>query len=107
MIIGSICSKTFYNSFTTYNEQYYNPTIDSLKQAQKINPISALISYFLGTVYEKQAFWSKAAASDVSDITGTSGGYKVKTNGIALQYFTKLLRLTPVCRSLLSSRSSL
>ncbi len=83
----------FYNSFSTYNEQYYSPTIDSLKQAQKINPTSALVNYFLGTVYEKQAFWSKAAASDVSDITGASGGYKVKTNGIALQYFHEAVTL--------------
>ncbi|MCX6789363.1 MAG: tetratricopeptide repeat protein [Candidatus Gribaldobacteria bacterium] len=85
----------FYNSFTTYDEQYYNPTIDSLKQAQKINPSSALVSYFLGTVYEKEAFWSKAAASDISDIAGASGGYKVKTNGIALQYFHEAVTLDP------------
>lgn len=81
----------FYASFTSYSEEYYMPALNDLKQAKKINSGSALVSYFLGSVYQKAAFYTMAAAADVSE----SGGYRDKTNSIALQHFNDAIKLDP------------
>lgn len=81
----------FYFFFVTFDERYYSPTLSDLGEARKLSPRSALVSYFLGSVYWKRAFWTKSAWSDISE----SGGYRDKTNGIALQYFRDAIRLDP------------
>lgn len=85
----------FYYSFTSFGEQYFTPALDNLSQALKVNPNSALANYLTGEVYQKEAFWSKAAASDISDLTGASGGYRERTNAIALQYFAQAEKVDP------------
>ena len=85
----------FYFSFTNYDEQYYTPTFDDLNKALDIDKGSALANYAIGTVFQKQSFWSKAAASDASDMTGASGGYKEKTYVKALGYFQQATKLDP------------
>lgn len=81
----------FYGFFTTYDERYYTLTLNDLNDARKLNPNSALVEYFLGSVYQKAAFWTKAAWADVSN----SGGYRDKTNSVALQHFNKAIKLDP------------
>lgn len=81
----------FYFSFTTYNERYYAPAIRDLNEAQRLKPSSWMPSYFLGILYHKRAFWTKAAWADVSK----SGGFKDKMNAIALQYFNRAVKLDP------------
>jgi len=81
----------FYDSFTTFDEQYYTPALDDLERAQKLNPNSAYVAYFLGTVYQKEVLWTRAASTDISE----SGGYKDKTNTLALQYFEAAVKLDP------------
>jgi len=85
----------FYYSFTNFGEQYFAPTLDNLSQALKVNSNSALTNYLIGTVYQKEAFWTKAAASDISDMTGASGGYRERTNAVALQYFAQAEKVDP------------
>ncbi|MGC2420247.1 MAG: tetratricopeptide repeat protein [Candidatus Acidiferrales bacterium] len=81
----------FYTAFTTYDEQYYAPALNDLEHAQNLNPNSAYVDYFLGTVYQKEGFWTKAAWADIS----ASGGYKDKANAVALQYFDAAVKLDP------------
>jgi tetratricopeptide (TPR) repeat protein len=81
----------FYGSFTSYDEQYYAPALDDLRHARNLNLNSALVDYLLGSVYQKGAFFTKAAASDISE----SGGYKDKANTVALQYFNEAIKLDP------------
>lgn len=81
----------FYASFTTYDEQYYAPALGDLEQALKLSPTSSMVNYFLGTLYEKETFWTKRAAADISD----SGGYRDKTNAVALHYFDMAVKLDP------------
>lgn len=80
----------FYASFTTYDEQYYAPALRDLEQARKLNPTSSMVNYFLGTMYEKETFWTKAGAADISN---SAGGYRDKTNAVALQYFEMAVKL--------------
>jgi tetratricopeptide (TPR) repeat protein len=79
----------FYNSFTTYDENYYGLALSDLKQANRLNPISALVEYFLGSVYQKGAYWTKAAWADTSE----SGGYRDKANSTALEHFQQAIKL--------------
>ena len=81
----------FYRFFATFDEQYYTPALSDLERAQSLDPNSAFVDYFLGIVYQKEAFWTMAAAADISE----SGGYRDKTNAIALQYFTAAVKLDP------------
>lgn len=81
----------FYASFTTYDEQYYAPALRDLEQARKLNPTSSMVNYFLGTVYEKETLWTKAGWADISD----SGGYRDKTNAVALQCFEMAVKINP------------
>ena len=60
----------FYNCFTAYDEKYYAPTLSDLSEAQRLNPNSALVAYFLGTVYQGGAMWTKAAWADTSESGG-------------------------------------
>ncbi len=85
----------FYYSFTNFGEQYFVPTLDNLNQAIKVNQNSALGNYLIGVVYQKEAFWSKAAASDISDLTGAGGGYRERNNAVALQYFAQAEKIDP------------
>lgn len=84
-----------YIFFTTYGEKYYMPALNDLKQAKKINPNSALVSYLLGFMYQKATFWTKAAWADVSDITGAKGGFREQANKVALNYFEEAIKLDP------------
>src|SRR6202041_2156499 len=81
----------FYGSFTGYDEQYYAPALDDLRHARNLNPNSALVDYLLGSVYQKGAFFTKAAAADISE----SGGYRDKAHAVALQYFNEAIKLDP------------
>src|SRR5262249_44333220 len=89
----------FYAFFTTFSEEYFMPALNDLKQAKKINPNSPLVSYFLGSVYQKATFRTKAAWADVSKSSGyndkINGGYRDKINTIALQNFDDAIRLDP------------
>jgi tetratricopeptide (TPR) repeat protein len=64
-----------------------------LKHALEINPQSALVNYLLGNIARKATFWSKAAWSDVSHLTGAKGGFREQVNEIALNYFKEAVRL--------------
>lgn len=81
----------FYNFFTTFDEQYYALALKDLEKAESLSPNSALIEYLLGSVYQKKAFWTKAAAADISE----SGGFRDATNAIALQYFDAATKHDP------------
>lgn len=83
----------FYGSFVTYGEQYYGPALANLNRALEINPRSALVHYFLGSLLQRMTFWTQAAARDISEVTGTRGGYKEKTHGKALEHFEAAVRL--------------
>jgi len=85
----------FYSSFTLYSENYYAPTFADLNRALDMNPNSALVHYFLGRIAQRMTFWTKAAARDISDINGASGGYKAKTHQKALQHFDAAIQLDP------------
>jgi tetratricopeptide (TPR) repeat protein len=85
----------FYSFFTTFDEKYYALANKALKDALKINPQSPLVNYLLGKVAQKAAFWTKAAWSDVSNLTGAKGGYREQVNEIALNYFKEATRLDP------------
>ncbi|MHB8486048.1 MAG: tetratricopeptide repeat protein [Candidatus Acidiferrales bacterium] len=82
----------FYASFTAYDEQYYAPALRDLEQARKLSPTSSMVSYFLGTLYQKQTYWTKAGAADISN---SAGGYREKTSTVALQYFELAVKLDP------------
>lgn len=47
--------------FTTFEEKLYQPAIQQLQQAALLNPRSTLPPYFLGELYFKASFWTKAA----------------------------------------------
>lgn len=85
----------FYSSFSFYDERNYAPSIDNLKRALDLAPNSALVNYFIGVVIGKRGRWSKAAASDISDLTGAKGGYKQRSNEQALVYLEEATRLDP------------
>ncbi len=85
----------FYFSFTSLDVKSYDPALNDLRQALKINPNSALANYFFGTIFQKMAFWTMAAARDISNLTGKHGGFKDRTNEIALGYFKEAIRLDP------------
>src|SRR5207248_9536936 len=72
----------FYTFFTTFDEKYYPLAVADLEQAHKLNPRSAVVEYFLGSVYGKSGFLTKAAWADISD----SGGFRDKVNAVALQH---------------------
>ena len=51
--------------FTTFNESFYQPAAQEFQKAALLNPRSPLPHYFLGALYSKASFWTKAAwASD-------------------------------------------
>jgi len=83
----------FYLTFTTYNEDFYKPALENLKRASSLNPQSALAKYFIGITFEKMGFWTKAAASDISDMTGAGGVSKKTTTESALRYFREAINL--------------
>jgi tetratricopeptide (TPR) repeat protein len=83
----------FYLGFTTYGEQFYAPALDNLRRASSLNHQSALVQYFLGIAVAKKTFLTKAAASDISDVTGARGGYIETTHKTALGYFMKAVDL--------------
>lgn len=85
----------FYGFFTTFDEKYFALANKDLKEALKINPQSALINYLLGKTGQKIAFWTKAAWSDVSGITGAKGGFREQANKVALNYFKNAIKLDP------------
>lgn len=69
--------------YSTFDEKYYSLAISDLEQAQKLKSSSALVEYFLASVYKKSGFLTEAAWSDMSD----SGGYRDKVNTLAFQHF--------------------
>jgi tetratricopeptide (TPR) repeat protein len=83
----------FYSFFTTFDEKYYAHANKDLKHALETNRQSALVNYLLGNIARKATFWSKAAWSDVSDLTGAKGGFRERVNEIALNYFKEAVRL--------------
>lgn len=85
----------FYATFTNYDEKYYAPTLADLNRAVKMNPSSALVHYFLGRMAQQTAFWTQAAARDISDVTGTHGGFKEKAREKALQHFATAAKVDP------------
>jgi tetratricopeptide (TPR) repeat protein len=85
----------FYFTFSLYDEQFYNLALEDLNKALAINPKSAVANYFLGDVYGQKAFWTKAAASDITDVTGEEGGYRAKTNEKALEFYKAAATFDP------------
>ncbi|MBZ5500138.1 MAG: tetratricopeptide repeat protein [Acidobacteriia bacterium] len=85
----------FYAGFTTFDEKYYDPALEDLKEASRRNPKSFIVKYFLGMITQKKTFLTQAAGSDISDITGEKGGFKERTNNLALGYFREAAALNP------------
>jgi tetratricopeptide (TPR) repeat protein len=85
----------FYAVFNSFDEEYYVPALQDLERASRLNPRSALVRYCLGTVTQKRAFLTKAAASDISDLTGAKGGFKERVRNAALAHFTEAVVLDP------------
>ncbi|MBZ5491486.1 MAG: tetratricopeptide repeat protein [Acidobacteriia bacterium] len=85
----------FYTTFTTYNEQYYAPAFSDLNRALSLKSDSPLIHFFLGRITQKMAFWSQAAAHDISEVTGAKGGFRALTHQKALNYFEAAAKLDP------------
>jgi tetratricopeptide (TPR) repeat protein len=83
----------FYRTFTFLDEHNFTPTLENLKQAQQLNPKSALVEFLLGDTYQSGLFATKAAWSDISDITGATGGYKERGQETALQHYKKAVEL--------------
>ena len=83
----------FYASFAIFKEQYYVPAISDLNYAITLNPQSAEANYLLGKLYMNTTFLTSASASDISDITGESGGYKDQQRNKALIYFNKAISI--------------
>jgi tetratricopeptide (TPR) repeat protein len=75
----------FYNEFSFYDTQYYQPAINDLNKAISINPNSSLAYYSLGTVYQKMATFVYSFKLD----GGTSAYDNARdvSNTKALQYF--------------------
>ncbi|MCX6763726.1 MAG: tetratricopeptide repeat protein, partial [Candidatus Moranbacteria bacterium] len=53
------------------------------------------VNFLLGESAQKIGFWTKAAWSDVSDLTGAKGGFKDQVHEIALNYFKEAIKLNP------------
>ena len=85
----------YYASFSTFDEEYYIPAITDINKAIEINSKSAESNYILGELYSKTIFWSKAGASDVSDVTGESGGYRDQTRDKSLSLFNQAVSIDP------------
>lgn len=75
----------FYDSFTSYSEDYFSPAFSDLNRALALNPDSALVEYLLGSLYQQTTFETKAGWRDISQ----SGGYKDQQNKNALQHFQR------------------
>lgn len=85
----------FYKNFATFGEEYYTSTLNDLQQALKKNPNSALVNYELGDAGASMTFLTKAGASDISNITGSTGGYRDLTNQTVVNYAKEAIRLDP------------
>ncbi len=56
---------SYLNFFTTFDEKYYADALREYKKAELLNPRSPLPHYFIGHLYTRASFWTKAAlASD-------------------------------------------
>ena len=87
----------FLYEFTKFDEQHYEPVLQALERARELNPEGALVEYFMGVVHQRMAFWTKAAASDISDTVpgGEGGGFKDKARLAALEHYDKAVKLDP------------
>ncbi len=81
----------FYDSFTSYSEDYFAPAFADLKHAATLNHNSALVQYILGALYQETTFLTKAAWRDISD----SGGYKDQQNNAALPHLERATAIDP------------
>jgi hypothetical protein len=77
----------FYAYFTTFDERFYDSALSDLLKAKQLAPTSGLLEHLIGSVYQRQAFWTKAASADISE----SVGYRDTTNSIALQHFVEAI----------------
>ncbi|MCC7496947.1 MAG: tetratricopeptide repeat protein [Bryobacterales bacterium] len=56
---------SYLNFFTTFDEKYYADALREYQKAALLNPQSPLPHYFIGHLYTRASFWTKAAwASD-------------------------------------------
>ena len=83
----------FYNSFSFYDKQYYQPAATDLKKAIDLNPNSALADYFMGTAIQKAAFFIYQFK-----ISGGTAGYdsaRDTLNTKASDYLRQAIKIDP------------
>ncbi len=88
----------YFKFFTTFKEDYYPKALQEFQKATLLNPKSPLPQYFIGQLYSKASFWTKAAwASD----EGRNGPYRR-----AIAAYTKAIQLDPNFRLAYAERAS-
>jgi tetratricopeptide (TPR) repeat protein len=81
----------FFQSFTSYSEDYFAPAFANLNRAQSLNPNSALVEYLLGSLYLHSTFLTKAAWREISE----SGGFKDQQNRLAFEHLQRASSIDP------------
>jgi tetratricopeptide (TPR) repeat protein len=85
----------FYLTFAFYDEKLYPRVFKDIERACELNPHSAVAKFYLANAIQHTTFFTKAAASDISDVTGARGGYKEVTYRRALPLYQEAIRLDP------------
>lgn len=88
----------YFMFFSTFNEDYYAKAMPEFQKAAALNPKSPLPHYFIGNLYTKASFWTKAAWS--SD----EGRNEAKRK--AIQAYTKAIQLNPKFMKAYEGRAS-
>jgi len=75
----------YYEFFTTFKEDYYEPAKQEFQKAAQLNPKSPLPHYFIGELFTKASFWTKkAAASDANRDEASRNAVQAYTSAIQL-----------------------
>ena len=85
----------FYAAETTFASSSFSLATADLERAAQRNPGAAIVPYEIGLLLRKQASWSQAAVSRLSDPTGANGGSGERTAVAALSYFERAEALQP------------
>lgn len=75
----------YYFFFTTFSEQFYGDALANVRSAVALSPRTAVPRYFLGRLYTKQSFWTKAAWG--------SDQKRDEATRLALQQYTLALQI--------------
>lgn len=88
----------YFKFFTTFKEDYYAKAMQEFQRAAVLNPGSPLPQYFIGELYTKASFWTKAAWSS------EEGRNQAKRN--AIQAYSRAIRLNPKFMKAYEGRAS-